>query len=214
MSTQQHDQAETLLVFTSPDHRTLAQTLEHQALARAWRFEWHDANQAHPESVFASLTARGQRASMVVFASGHWQAGSALDTPASVWQEAWEQQCLNGFKVGQAAIQSMQAGRTGTLIYLGHDSGYTDTQPARRTAPPAFSASHAASSAGLRALSQSMARAFGPRHVHVAHMILGETPPFHQAASLNVAEACWMLHEQRPSAWTHELDLRPNTPHD
>ena len=113
--------------------------------------------------------------------------------------------------MGQAAIREMQPRQRGTLIYLGHQAGVTDAQAVRRIAPAAFSASLAVASAGLRALSQSMARAFGPRRVHVAHVVLDRALTFdaHPDAHLNaIAQACWLLHDQDPTAWTHELDLR------
>jgi len=154
------------------------------------------------------VLARGHRISLVVFSAGKWQSGSALDTSASDWEAAWADQCLGGMRVGQAAIRALAPQRHGTLVYLGHETGLTDAQVVRRIAPAAFSASHAVASAGLRALSQSMARAFGPRRVHVAHLVLQATPPFNATESAAIASACWLLHDQGPSAWTHELDLR------
>jgi hypothetical protein len=75
-------------------------------------------------------------------------------------------------------------------------------------------------------VAQSMAREFGPLGLHVAHVVIDggiDGERLHvsrpQAAAergenglLNVdaiAEAYWQLHLQHPSAWTHEIDLRP-----
>jgi hypothetical protein len=75
-------------------------------------------------------------------------------------------------------------------------------------------------------VAQSMAREFGPLGLHVAHVVIDggiDGERLHvsrpQAAVergenglLNVdaiAEAYWQLHLQHPSAWTHEIDLRP-----
>ncbi|MEY3259575.1 MAG: hypothetical protein RIT46_404, partial [Pseudomonadota bacterium] len=86
----------------------------------------------------------------------------------------------------------------------------------------------AAAKAGLRALSQSLAREFGPQNIHVAHVIIdggihGErlltlAPQWVEQRGpdgmLNVeaiADAYYMLHMQQRSAWTQELDLRPWT---
>jgi hypothetical protein len=70
-----------------------------------------------------------------------------------------------------------------------------------------------------------MARAYGPRGVHVAHVVIdggiaGELlerfPAFVEAKGQDglldleaIADAYWMLHRQHRTAWTHELDLRP-----
>ena len=77
----------------------------------------------------------------------------------------------------------------------------------------------------LRSLAQSMARAYGPQGIHVAHVIVdggiaGDKivqglPQFAEAmgedglVSLEgLADAYWFLHTQHRAAWTHELDLR------
>jgi NAD(P)-dependent dehydrogenase (short-subunit alcohol dehydrogenase family) len=84
----------------------------------------------------------------------------------------------------------------------------------------------AAAKAGLRSVAQSFAREYGPRGVHVAHVVIdggidGErlrTQAPHLAVDAAadallqpdaIAETYWQLHRQQRSAWTHELDLRP-----
>ncbi|KAJ1338507.1 (S,S)-butanediol dehydrogenase [Microdochium nivale] len=74
-----------------------------------------------------------------------------------------------------------------------------------------------------RALSQSLAREFGPQGVHVAHAIIDGVIDIPRTAGYNVnggiedsklsahaiADSYWHLHTQPRSAFTHELDLRP-----
>ena len=84
----------------------------------------------------------------------------------------------------------------------------------------------AAAKAGLRSVSQTLAREFGPQGVHVAHVVIdggidGErlrTSAPERAAQAGadgllqpeaIAESYWQLHLQQRSAWTQELDLRP-----
>ncbi len=68
-----------------------------------------------------------------------------------------------------------------------------------------------------------MAREFGPRGIHVAHVVIDgqiDTPrlramtPGRDAETMlapdAIAEAYWHLHVQDKSAWTLELDVRPN----
>ena len=76
---------------------------------------------------------------------------------------------------------------------------------------------------GLRALAQSMARELGPRGIHVAHIVVDggiDTPRVRSMLAGRevaptllkppaIAETYWQLHVQDPSAWTHEIDLRP-----
>ncbi|MCW5705314.1 MAG: SDR family NAD(P)-dependent oxidoreductase, partial [Bradyrhizobium sp.] len=73
----------------------------------------------------------------------------------------------------------------------------------------------------LRGLAQSLAREFAPKGVHVAHLVLDglidevQTERRFGTASATrmspqaIAQACLDLTTQDPSAWTHEMDLRP-----
>ncbi|ETS85021.1 hypothetical protein PFICI_03046 [Pestalotiopsis fici W106-1] len=83
-------------------------------------------------------------------------------------------------------------------------------------------ASFAAGKFALRALTQSLAREFGPRGVHVAHVIIDgliDTPRARGFAGKDqvmispdaIAESYWYLHTQDKSAFTQELDLRPHS---
>jgi NAD(P)-dependent dehydrogenase (short-subunit alcohol dehydrogenase family) len=85
----------------------------------------------------------------------------------------------------------------------------------------------AVAKAGLRHLAQALAREYGPRGIHVAHVVvdgvvngdivrnrfgdylesLGDEGALEPDA---IADAFWALHTQHPSAWTQELDLRPH----
>jgi NAD(P)-dependent dehydrogenase (short-subunit alcohol dehydrogenase family) len=84
----------------------------------------------------------------------------------------------------------------------------------------------ASAKAGLRSIAQSAAREYGPRGVHVAHVVIdggidGEqlranAPQFAATAGTDgllapeaIAESYFQLHLQPRSAWTQELDLRP-----
>lgn len=194
-------------LFAPPGALALADLLRDQAQARGMAFEHHDAHVPDPDALLATRRPPGRPLSLVVFAGDPAPGGSALHTPASAWQAAWASHCLAGLRVGQAAIRAMRPQRHGTLIYLGHHAGVTDAQAVRRLDPSAFSASQAVASAGLRALSQSMARAFGPQRVHVAHVVM-DSPLAGDTHPDAIAQACWLLHDQGHTAWTHEMDLR------
>jgi NAD(P)-dependent dehydrogenase (short-subunit alcohol dehydrogenase family) len=83
-----------------------------------------------------------------------------------------------------------------------------------------------AAKAGLRMISQSMAREYGPKGLHVAYILIDGGINGERLRTLwqdavaqrgegglleidAIAEAYWQLHQQRKSAWTQELDLRP-----
>ena len=78
---------------------------------------------------------------------------------------------------------------------------------------------------GLRALSQSLAKAYAKDGVHVVHFRLDcdldvplmrelygdEYNPNELADPDDVAEAYWWAHRQPKSAWSNEIELRPHT---
>ncbi|KZZ94942.1 NAD(P)-binding domain protein [Moelleriella libera RCEF 2490] len=84
-------------------------------------------------------------------------------------------------------------------------------------------ATFAAGKFAQRAITQSLAREFGPQGVHVALAIIDggiDTPWGKEYAANNgvedgkiapeaIAESYWQLHAQHRSAFTHELDIRP-----
>ncbi|KAJ5945655.1 Oxidoreductase short chain dehydrogenase/reductase family [Penicillium verhagenii] len=82
-------------------------------------------------------------------------------------------------------------------------------------------ASFAAAKFALRALSQSLAREFGPQGIHVSHAIIDGVIDIprtkawvfeHEDAKLSpdaIADSYWHLHTQPRSTFAFELDLRP-----
>ncbi|KAL2159998.1 hypothetical protein VTH06DRAFT_1653 [Thermothelomyces fergusii] len=81
----------------------------------------------------------------------------------------------------------------------------------------------AAGKFAVRALGQSLAREFGPKGVHVAHVIVDGVIDIPRTRGFTVndgkedgkispdaiAESYWHLHTQHRSSFTQELDLRP-----
>ncbi|WP_342394819.1 SDR family NAD(P)-dependent oxidoreductase [Rhodoblastus sp.] len=154
---------------------------------------------------------------LVVYNVGSNRAAPALDTSAELFESLWRQNALGGFIVGrEAAARLLTCGR-GSILFTGATASL-------RARPP-FTA-FASAKAALRAVAQGLAREFGPRGVHVAHVVVdgvidgdyaAENFPDLFAAKgaggrLNsdaIAEAYWAIHRQHPSAWSHEIDLRP-----
>lgn len=78
---------------------------------------------------------------------------------------------------------------------------------------------------GLRALSQSLAKAYGQDGIHVAHFRLDcdlDVPVMrelygdgHDGADLanpdDVAETYWLTHQQPKGGWSNEVEIRPHT---
>jgi len=140
-----------------------------------------------------------------------------LETTAESFTVLWQQNCLGAFLFAKDAIEYMKPNHKGTLIFTG--------ATASLRAKPPFTA-FASAKAALRSLAQGLAREFSPAGIHVIHTIIDgvidgdraaqQFPEYYQAKGkeglLNldaIAETYWAIHSQHPSAWTHELDLRP-----
>lgn len=140
-----------------------------------------------------------------------------LDTSLDTFTALWRQNSLGAFLFGRESVKHMLPHRHGTLIFTG--------ATASLRAKPPFTAFSAAK-AGVRALAQGMAREFGPQGIHVVHAVIdgvidgdrarSQFPQFVEAKGQEglmqadaIAETYWQLHRQHPSAWSHEIDLRP-----
>lgn len=73
----------------------------------------------------------------------------------------------------------------------------------------------------LRGLAQSLAREYSPQGIHIAHIVIDGAVWGKQAMGFGrtkeqclspeaIAKTCLHLIQQNHSAWTQELDLRPN----
>ncbi len=146
---------------------------------------------------------------------------SILEETARKYFKIWEMACFSAFLVGREVAKRMVLRERGTIIFTGATAGIRGS---------ANFAAFAGAKHALRALAQSMARELGPRHIHVAHVIIDgaidtdfirDTFPERYALKeqdgiLNpehIAENYWHLHQQPRDAWTHELDLRPWVEH-
>lgn len=172
------------------------------------------------EDAVVELFARAEAApgtlDLVVYNAGNAAMGELHEMEASYFESVWRVGCLGGFLVGRESVRKMLPRGRGSVIFTGATASLRG-----RANTTAF----ASAKAGLRSLAQSMARGYGPKGIHVAHVIVdggiaGDKiiqgiPQFAQAVgedglvSLDgLADVYWHLHNQPRAAWTHELDLR------
>ena len=153
---------------------------------------------------------------VAIFNAGNNAMVNFVEMEAAFFEDTWRVACFGGFLVGREAARRMTQQARGTVLFTGASASL-------RGKPPF--AAFASAKAGLRAIAQSMAREFGPRGVHVAHVVIdggiaGERlqrfAEFVRAKGEDgmldldaIADTYWMLHQQHRTAWTHELDLRP-----
>lgn len=97
--------------------------------------------------------------------------------------------------VAQILVQQMLGRHEGTIIFLGAG------QLAANNDLLATTAVHA----GIRALSQSLAREFHPKGVHISYLALNQWTTQQPEISRAIALTCKHVHAQPNSTWSQEL---------
>jgi len=154
---------------------------------------------------------------VAVYNAGNSRWAPTLELDSATFEQSWRVCCFGGFIFGREVIRSMQKRGRGTVLFTGATASLRGR--------PRFAAFSAAK-AGLRMVSQTLAREFQPQGIHVAHVVIDggirgerfvskqpEAATKMDADSLldidAIADAYWYLHRQHRSAWTQELDVRP-----
>ena len=169
------------------------------------------------EKIFDAVDKKSKNLSSVIYNAGNNNAKPFLEMDLPFFQDLWEVCAKGAFLVAQQAIPRLVNNNGGSLIFTGATASL-------RSRPP-FTAFASAKSAE-RSLAQGLAKEFGSKGVHVANVIIDgiidgdkvnlRFPEF--AASkgedgkLNIAHIAdnfLMLHNQKRSTWSFELDLRP-----
>ncbi|WP_368184940.1 SDR family NAD(P)-dependent oxidoreductase [Aestuariibius sp. HNIBRBA575] len=134
------------------------------------------------------------------------------NTSNAEFEETWRSMVISAVNLARTVLPSMAAAGGGTFIV----SGATASLRGGKNF-----AAFATAKAGLRALTQSLAREYGPKGVHVAHVILDgivdtqasralvAMDPSRMMAPDDIAQTYLALAAQPVSTWTHELDIRP-----
>ncbi|MEM9254151.1 MAG: SDR family NAD(P)-dependent oxidoreductase [Pseudomonadota bacterium] len=152
----------------------------------------------------------------VIFNVGNNQPIAFDDLEADQFEMFWRVCTLAGFHTAKAALPVLEQSG-GSLLFTGASASLRGR--------PGFAHFGSAKSA-LRILAQALAKDYGPRGVHVGHVVVdgainGEMLRTRFAEYLeqlgeegalepdSIAEAFWQLHNQPRNCWTFELDVRP-----
>lgn len=166
------------------------------------------------ESVCASLGPI-QNVEVLVYNAGQIDLAPLADTTPEMFLSSWQTNALGAFLCARLIAPQMLERGQGTMLFMGATASL---RGGART--HAFAAGKHA----LRGLAESLAKELGPKGVHVAHVVIdgkvwGErtrqrfpgVPESECLAPDGVARAVSLLVRQPRSAWTFELDLRPQT---
>jgi NAD(P)-dependent dehydrogenase (short-subunit alcohol dehydrogenase family) len=182
----------------------------------AQSFACDASDEASVRSAFARVREQLGDPEVLVYNAGAFQMGGVMQLSPADLERTWRVNCLGGLVTAQAVLPKMVERGRGTILFTGATAALRGS---------AQFASLAVGKFGLRALAQSMARELGPRGIHVAHIIIDggidtarvramiagrQSAAPVLLAPAAIAETYWQLHAQDPSAWTHEMDLRPS----
>jgi len=147
------------------------------------------------------------------------------DTTLKVFELGWRLGTLGLFRLAKKLLPYMVERSTGSLLVTGATASVRGNRGQH---------SHAATMASRRMLCQSLNAEFAPKGIHIAHIVidglidapdtlgkmlgpdafedLKQRKGYEKNGLLvpdQIAESYFHLARQHPSAWTHELDLRP-----
>ena len=159
---------------------------------------------------------------VAVYNAGNNRMESFLDLKPEIFEGMWRILCYGAFLSSQAILRLMLDQKE---IATNQSIFYTGASGSMRG--KAMFSSFAAGKGALRLMCQSIAKEYGPKGIHIAHFIIDGVingdkvvkgfPEFAEKLGeqgmLNldaIAQTYWSVHQQDKSAWTHEVDLRPN----
>ena len=175
----------------------------------------HACDASDPDQVaalFAALDAGPGAPNFVVYNASYRHRGPFETLDADEVLKVLKIAAFGGFLVGQQAARRMLDAGKGTICFTGASAsvkGYKQSAP------------FAMGKFALRGLAQSMARELAPKNIHVAHFVIDggigqpddpradERGPDGLLDPAAIADTYLHIHDQPPSAWSWEVELRP-----
>ena len=168
------------------------------------------------EQVIKLFEKAGSGLRLAIYNTGNNFSGQIIDMESDYFEKSWKSCCFGGFLFGREAVRRMVPSGNGTLLFTGASASLRG-----RANFGAFNSAKA----GLRTLAQAMAKEYGPRGIHVGHVVIdgaiaGDKIMRHLpelAKKLGedgmikiegIVDGYEYLYNQSPQAWTFELDLR------
>lgn len=149
---------------------------------------------------------------LIAHASGSVGEGIMKTTPVQ-FEQSWRIAVMGAFLCAREAVPDMLKRQRGAIIFTGATSSVRG-----RGGAVAFSSAKFA----VRGLAESLAVELWPRGIHVAHVVIDgviDTPKVRRRYKPSarepllkpeaIADSYWNLIQQDRSAWSLEIDLRP-----
>ncbi|MCR9276480.1 MAG: SDR family NAD(P)-dependent oxidoreductase [Pseudomonadaceae bacterium] len=151
---------------------------------------------------------------LAIYNAGNNTPGKIRDMSATYFEDSWKVCCFGAFLFGRAAVNAMPQG--GTILFTGASASLRGRAN--------FGAFNSAKGA-LRNFAQALAKEVGPDGIHVGHVVIdgpicgdkikhgfpdyAERLGSEGMISLDgIVDGFEYLHNQRPTAWSFEVDVR------
>jgi len=163
------------------------------------------------DKLFADLDKGPGAPEIVIYNPSYRTRGPVADLDPAEVEKSLMVSAFGGFLVAQQAVRRMLPKKSGCIVFTGASAsvkGYAQSAP------------FAMGKFALRGLAQSMARELHPKGIHVAHVIIDggirserrQEPADKPASMLDpdaIAASYLGVIRQPPSAWSHEVEVRP-----
>jgi NAD(P)-dependent dehydrogenase (short-subunit alcohol dehydrogenase family) len=165
------------------------------------------------ECAFAAIHQDFGPVDVLIYNAGKGVFASFEETEPQDFESAWRINAFGAFLAAREVIPPMKRAGHGTIILIGATAS-------RRGGVK--TAAFASAKAAQRSLAESMARSLGPSGIHVALVVIDGVIDSEQARVWlpdkpdsfflkpdDIAETVYFLTQQKKSAWTFELEVRP-----
>ena len=174
------------------------------------------ADATNEEQVIKLFEKAGSGLDLAIYNTGNNYPGQIIDMDAEYFKKSWKSCCFGGFLFGREAVRHMVKSGRGTLLFTGASASLRG-----RANFGAFNSAKA----GLRTLAQAMAKEYGPKGIHVGHVVIDGAIAgdkiFNHMPELakklgaedminieGIVDGYVHLYNQSAQAWTFEIDLR------
>jgi len=169
------------------------------------------------ESTIATIAQEMGEIDLLIYnVRGNFTACEPLDMSYDALENVYREEVVGAFAAAKAVLPGMITRSRGSVFFSSATAAFrgSSTHPL-----------YAIGKFGLRALSQSLSKAYAKHGIHIVHFRLDcdlDTPIMHElygqdynpgklANPDDVAESYWLTYQQPRSAWSNEVELRPYT---
>ncbi len=181
-----------------------------EELSEARAYTCDAAEPASVESAFAQVRSDLGVVDVLIYNAGNGSWKDVEEITPEEFEQGWRVNSLGALVSSQLIIPDMKAQAAGNIIFVGATASL-------RGRPN--TAGFASAKAAQRSLAQSMAKHLGPQGIHVSLLIIDGGIDLPGATNAeqgkrldpdDIATLAYYLTTQPRSAWTFEVDIRPN----